>query len=205
LTIAVPAASEAPGLVVKRDGVAMGRPVWGTAAPVDPGRHTIEVAAPDRRPWTAETVVDAKHSAVVVTVPRLAELPKIAALPGPAVRDEGGGPSGRKVAGAVIGGAGIVGVGVGAIFGIMASAKKGGSGAHGRQNLCDAIGVELRDDALAAANASTAAFVVGLAAVAGGAVLFLTAPGTARKPKTAWIAPAIGPGLVGASLQGELP
>jgi hypothetical protein len=76
-------------------------------------------------------------------------------------------------------GAGVVGVGLGSVFGALAIGKKNDSNASGHcdpSNNCDATGTTLRNEALSDATLSTVAFGVGLAAAVGGVVLWLTAP-----------------------------
>jgi hypothetical protein len=199
LTILVPIASRAPGLQVKRDGVTVERAAWGAAVPMDPGWHAIEASAPGKRRWTLPVTIDAAHPTTTVTLPPLEDL---AAPPG-AIEAGTEGRS-QRLAGGILAGVGAAALGAGAIFTAMAVANNSDSTPHCRGNVCDAAGVELRDDALNDARASTIAVVTGLAAIAGGATLWLTAPaGPKRSPATrVGAAPAIGPDRVGLTLRG---
>jgi serine/threonine-protein kinase len=47
--IQVSAANDMPGPEVRRDGRALGRALWGSPIPMDPGMHQIEVSAPGRK------------------------------------------------------------------------------------------------------------------------------------------------------------
>ncbi|HEY6459343.1 MAG TPA: hypothetical protein VIY73_04305 [Polyangiaceae bacterium] len=88
-----------------------------------------------------------------------------------------GTPTGRVVA-YVLGGAGVVGIGIGTGFGIDAISKNGASNASGHcTGGCDSTGKSLREQALSSATASTVAFGVGLAALAAGVVLYVVTPG----------------------------
>jgi hypothetical protein len=85
LTVSAPA----PGLVVARDGLAVGAAAWGVAVPVDPGPHRVEATAPDRQSWSREITVPDGPSTTEVSVPALEALPPpaiVAAPPGPASR-----------------------------------------------------------------------------------------------------------------------
>jgi len=162
------------GLRIRRDGGAVDRGAWGVAQPVDPGAHRIEASAPGKEPWS-ETVEVSAPGMITVRI-------GIQGDPTPTqevVRVETVDALGpQRVAGIAIGGAGVAGVVVGAVFGLRASSKHGeAQDEHcptpGR---CDQRGVELTEEAQSAAAVSTVAFILGGVAVAGGAVLFLTAP-----------------------------
>ncbi len=56
LRIDVP--SPAPGIEVTRNGAAVGKVLWSTAIPVDPGMYTFEAHAPGRVPWKFSVNVD---------------------------------------------------------------------------------------------------------------------------------------------------
>jgi hypothetical protein len=199
LTILVPRASIAPGIQVKRDGVVVERAAWGSAAPVDPGWHAIEVSAPGKRRWTLPVTIDVARAATTVSVPPLEDLTS----PTAATESMSGG-HGQRVTGGVVVATGVAALGLGAVFAGMAVSKKHDSAAHCHENLCDALGVELRDDALGDATASTVAVVAGLAVIAGGAVIWWTAPTGAKKPPSTGIlaAPVIAPGRLGLALRG---
>ncbi len=198
LTILVPKASQTAGLEVKRDGVTVDPAAWSEATPMDPGWHAIEVTAPGKRRWTLPVTIVANQKATEITVPPLEDL-AVKAVPGEATP----GRSQRLVA-VIVAGSGLAALGAGAIFTGVAVAKDHSSAAHCRGNSCDALGVELRDDALGSASAATAAVIVGLAALGGGAALWLTAPTSAKRLHSTGIqaAPSFGAGLWGATLRG---
>jgi hypothetical protein len=198
LTIIVPKASRTVGLEVKRDGVTVDPAAWSEATPMDPGWHAIEVTAPGKRRWTLPVTIDASQKATEITVPPLEDL-AVKALPVDATPGRS-----QRLASMIVAGSGVAALGAGAIFTGFAVAKNQSSAAHCHGNLCDALGVELRDDALGSASAATVAVIVGLAALGGGAALWLTAPTSTKGLHSTGIqaAPALGAGLVGASLRG---
>jgi serine/threonine-protein kinase len=64
------------GLELKRDGLVLGSALFGTAVPVDPGDHKIEVSAPGKKPWSGTVTVPSKAGTVIAfEVPRLEDLP----------------------------------------------------------------------------------------------------------------------------------
>jgi serine/threonine-protein kinase len=220
LVVHVPPETETSGLVVKRDGVEVGRATWEEAVPVDPGAHAISASAPGFKDW--QTTIEAPASAGVqtITIPRLEHAPSPPPAPSPpqpaasapsAMRtppprgDEG---HTQRIAGVAVAGVGVVGLAVGAILGGVAKSKldQSNSGGHCDVNdSCDGPGLSLRRDAESAATGATIAFVVGGIALAGGGVLWFTAPratsgGSASGPRVR-LGAAPSPG--GLSLRGE--
>ncbi|MGK3986964.1 hypothetical protein WME99_28250 [Sorangium sp. So ce136] len=204
MAIAVPAAGAAPGLEIRRDGVPVAPAQWGQALPVDPGTHTIEARAPGRKRWSLVRAVPPDGARVVVVdVPVLEQEPRepaaaarAAAAPGPrrhapavvTIAGQGDGDGGwpaQRVIALASGGAGLVGLGLGALFGAEALARRDASnrGHCDARSRCDAAGVALRQDAQAAGTASTVAFSAGTAALLAAGLLFWTAPsGAAGAP-----------------------
>ena len=192
LTVTVPAQNQVAGLEITRDGIQLGQAAWGSPAPIDPGEHRVEARAPGKKIWTRTVVVDRGATAILVSVPKLDDVPQGEAGSSPAVRrvvvtaperptvapDAAGGSRGgaQRAVGIALGGVGLVGIGVGAVFGIEAGSKQSESDDHCRENLCDAKGVALRNDALRAATVSTIGFGGGAAALLGGTLLLVTAP-----------------------------
>jgi hypothetical protein len=201
-----------PELRVTRDGVLLGAPLWGTAVPVDPGRHELSASAAGKQRWQHTLDASEEGKTITVTVPALADPPKPVApiapvtttpprLPPPpkAPVKETPPPSffsgTQRMAGLVAGGAGVVSLGIGSAFGAIAMSKQAESndGPCDADNFCNAAGKELRRQAISAATVSTATFVVGSVALAGGAVLFFTAPTPAR-PSPPRV--SVGPGSI---------
>ena len=199
LKIVVPRMSVTPGLVVKRDGVTLDHADWGTATPMDPGWHAIEATAPGKRRWTLPVTIDAAHPTTTITVPPLEDL--VASTSANEAGTEG---RAQRLVGGIFIGTGVAVLAAGAVFTGIAVAKNHESAPHCHGNLCDALGVELREDALGGATASTVAVVAGLVAVTGGAGLWLTASTSAKKPHPTGIhaAPTIGAGQLGLTLGG---
>jgi hypothetical protein len=171
--ILVRVVASSPGEVLARDGVPIAEAAIGTAVPVDPGAHMITATGPGRISWS--TTVDATAGAgiIAVDVPPLAPVEPDAPPPQPV--DPSG--SSQKTVAMIVGAVGLVGLGVGAGFGLSANAKwSSAKNDHCIDTECDSEGISLTHDAKRAATISTIAFIAGGAAVAGGVVLFFTAP-----------------------------
>ncbi len=187
LTITIPPASDVDGLEVRRDGLVVGRAVWGSAIPVDPGVHTIDVSAPLRNKWSTSVDVGATAARALVTIPALEQapappvaMPPIATPPHPEPSPTP--PPERKIGnsqrmiGLALGGVGLAGVAVGSVAGLIAISKNDEALTHCDGTLCDARGLSLTTSARSSAAISTIGFGVGGAALATGVVLYLTAP-----------------------------
>jgi hypothetical protein len=70
------------GLTVRRDGVEVGRDQWGVPVPVDPGPHTVSLAATGKQPWGTGIDVPDDGRVFNLDLPPLAVIPDV---PGVAV------------------------------------------------------------------------------------------------------------------------
>jgi hypothetical protein len=213
------------GLSVQRNGKPLDAALLGSAIPVDPGEHTIVVAAPGKKTWSAKVRVEPKSGQSTVRVPALEDTPApqapVVPAPQPVARPaapadtdaepEASSWSGQRTVGLLLGGVGLVGVAVGSVFGIQTLSKiSEARNPHGCTDddppRCDAEGVKLHKDANTTANISNVAFAVGGAALASGVVVFLTAPSSKAAPPLALqvrLGPAAGVGTAGLSLRGS--
>jgi serine/threonine-protein kinase len=202
LTLVVaPENNEIPGLEITRGGSAISRALWNIPVPVDPGEHVIEARAPGRRTFTQAVRVGEQAATATLRVPPLevdasvsapVEATAAPATPGApdapssaSTASEGSveadvadGSSQRTVA-LVVGGAGILGLGVGTFFGLRAMSKNSDAEADcNEENQCPADAEEPTDQAKSAAMISNIGFGLGAAALVGGAILYFTAPDT---------------------------
>lgn len=207
LTIDVPEEVAVEGFALKFDGTEVRRAAWGVALPVDPGKHQVTAIAPGKKEWSTHVNVTGEAQQMNVTVPQLED--------GPPEPVEGGETSDaasledrgktQRILGLSLGGVGIVGIGLGTVFGVGAISKKGEAEDAGcdDETCPDAVAGGLRDDARTSGTISTIAFAVGAAAAATGVVLYFTAPKAPpkeeEKPEVAWragVAPLVGGGNV---------
>ena len=194
--------SAPPGTVVRRDGVELGPASIGAALALDPGAHTVLAVAAhhaDGVPVTVELREGESKEVEVEPGPILPEPTPVAPrieppAPQPPPESRGGILRTSAVA---LGAAGIVGLGVGAFFGVQALNERSGAPGICNGDHCDDQGAAVRRGAIRDADASTIAFAVGGAFVATGVVLWLLAP---SRPSTA-TSTSVGVGL-GAAPQG---
>jgi hypothetical protein len=134
--LSIRVASPAEGMEITRDEISVGRAVWGTAVPVDPGTHKLKASAPGKLPWTQDVRVADAAARVSVDVPRLEDAPvEAAAAPAaaPVIRESvsmpepdhsRGGADGQRIAAWVLGGVGVAGLGVGTYFALRFQSEK---------------------------------------------------------------------------------
>lgn len=182
LTILLAEANDVPGLQIQLNDTQVGRPALGVALPVDPGTHQLTVSAPGKETQSIRVNIAPGPSSNQVSVPHLDDAPQSQATTSTSkteqVEDRGSerGATQRYVAYG-LGGLGVVGLGVGTAFGVIALNKNSQSNDNGcSENLCTSEGGKLREDARRAGDVSTVAFIAGGALLATAVVLYFTAP-----------------------------
>jgi hypothetical protein len=163
-----------PDAAIRVDAVEMGPAGLGVPLAVEPGRHTVQVAARGKRPWSASVDTAADGATTTVTIPALedggAPVP-VAIPPAPppiAAPGEGrAGSSAWRTVGLVAAGAGVASLIAGSAFGVDAMRKRDAAGCAG--TVCPDDGSASRlEGAQTSANWSTALLVTGGALVVGG-------------------------------------
>jgi serine/threonine-protein kinase len=227
ITVA-PEAAKLPGLELRRDDATIGRAVFGVAVPVDPGKHVIVASAAGYKPITIEVDVGPTADRKTVEIPALEPAPPPEPAPtapplassappapttpptstAPPIGSPPGGDadsaadpgSGRRTAALILGGAGVVSLGVGAVFGFRAKSQHDDAIERCPASPCgDPEGVSLNQSAQTSALVANITIGAGIAAASAGAILWLTAPRAAPKP-----ASSLGP-RVTAALPAALP
>lgn len=187
LTIVVPGDAPA-GATVTRDGIALAAPSWGVALPVDPGEHVVRIEAPGRAPVEQRvTIADGQTQTVELALGAVVD----GAPPGPSGQVTGptpppapgdGGLTGVQTGGLVLGAVGLVGLGVGSVFGLVAMGHAAdaddacpGEPVNGVTECEDPARAQTAREAADAASTpgalSTIAFGVGAAALVGGVLM----------------------------------
>lgn len=225
LTIQVaPETQQLSGLTIDRKDKQIQPALFNVAVPTDPGEYTITASAPGYETWSGTVTVPDRGGKVSITVPALRKSSEpdkgaAAAAPSPppgiatdkpassaeaspaamnmstSVGDTRSGA--QRTMGLVVGAAGVVGIGVGTFFGLRSFSKWGDAKDHCPNDLCkDPEGPALRDEAKNAATASNIAFGIGLVALAGGIVLYVTAPSANGTAQSTSLHARLGPGSI---------
>jgi len=197
-------------VTVRVDGAPLVSKLDGSPVTVDAGAHTFTFqreggASVDVR---AVLVAGQKNTEVVARFPAPPGAPKAPDVVPPPRAAEPIGPkqeaSMLPTVGLIIAGAGVVGLGLGTVFGIVASGKQSDSRCDGTK--CpDETSKGKLDDAISAATTSTVFFIAGGALLAGGLTLYFVAPktssGSGSSAASARLRPVVGPN--GAALMFE--
>ncbi len=211
VTVSLPRGVDAAAAAVAIDGKRVAPELLGSAMRVDPGPHEVT--------WRAHGSPRTR----TIALERGGESELLLPVSGtPGGGDSGGGvgdgrgaavgASGsghhRRVAGLVIAGAGVVGFGAAGYLTMTAREDyRDGLDAHcmGHSNQCDAQGISITHDARSRANIATAVAIGSALVVAGGVVLFLTAPtaGAREHGQAVYLAPFVSRAGGGLALGGS--
>lgn len=195
LRVQVEAPGEAPRVTL--DGVELAKAAWGIAIPLDPGAHVVEARVGDQPPFRSNVQARGGGDSQTVRVP---------AFGATGVSSGGSGagsiftraPSTQRTAALVVGGVGLAGLGFGVVAGVVANSRwNDATDACPNRQCSDPKNLSLDGPAKTWADISTVSFVGGGAALATGAVLWLTAP-------TKRVEPLVGPNTIGLMVRGQL-
>jgi hypothetical protein len=165
------------------NGVVLERSSWAAETPLDLGTHSIVVNGPGYRTWLFEFELKGEREIRTIQVPNQIEAvaptptPTNTPTPTPETPDDGGGLSTQAIAGISVGAAGVVLTIVGIAVGVAAKGDYDDSlvGCNA-QNQCTQQALDAQESAVVSGNVATALFVIGLAATAGGVVMWILAP-----------------------------
>jgi hypothetical protein len=198
-------------LHIELDGRELARDLWHEPLSIDPGEHGLLATAPESQPWKHDFTIGAGAQHLTMEIPELQRVVEAVAeveVPAPsAVAAElepsqvvepprlsaaganahAGLASTQRILSYVTAGAGVAGIGVGVVFGLLRNTRL-----SQLESYCDldagrcmiAAGDtatrdridQLRGQAHSAATAATLSFILGGAAVLGGVALLITAP-----------------------------
>ncbi|WP_394835080.1 hypothetical protein LVJ94_52135 [Pendulispora rubella] len=202
--LTIKAESLPAGAIVHRDGLTVDRTVLGAAVPIDPGEHALEVVLGDKPLWSTHvTVAPSKSIEVVIPASSLqraaageapVEQPPIV-TPLPVKQEQAPPPSesgrenawsGRKTLAVVAAGVGVVGLGVGTVFGLKAISNWSDAKDKCTPDGCPDDAIEQGRDVKTEGAISTVAFIAGGAALVGAGILWFTAPRSSTPSQTRW-------------------
>jgi hypothetical protein len=170
---------------VSIDGVAVPSALIGVKRLVNPGTHRIQASFGVELAGESVTLKEGESKVVSLRFPTggasTAPSSPVDGVAADASADtdstSGPGLGTQRVLALVAGGIGVVGVGVGTVFGLQAKSHHDEAKKYCKGAVCtDPRGVSAGDDARTSGNVSTIAMIIGAVGVAGGVTLWLTAP-----------------------------
>ena len=181
---------------------------WGLPRPIDPGAHKLAATLAGYKPAESTfTVADGAKVDQQLTLVKDDSGGTVTNPSGgggtgtgtgqPAAGTDGGATSAgssRKTAGYIVGGIGVVGIGVGALTGLVALSDRNKLEKACTNGKCPPAQQSNVNAYNTMGTLSTVGFVVGGLALAGGVVLIVTAP---KDPKAAFVSPYLAPGEAG--------
>lgn len=181
--IVSPAVASTPGLELKRGDVVLGRGVWGSTVPLDPGTYVFTASAPGKQPWSTRVTLLPNADKKTVEIPALADTPQAAArtpLPpasapaaSPAAAAEP--PARSHTTAYVVGGVGAVAMLVGGYFGYRSWSEQRAARDVCPESTCtDADGVSHNEKARSAYPLAVAFTGIGLVGLGIGTYLFVS-------------------------------
>ena len=203
-----PADNDLSAVSITVDGVRLASKLDGTPLKVDPGEHVFVFTVAGSPPVTRKLVIAERDHSRRERI----QFEAAAVAPGTGTEAPPSSPSAPergstlRMAGLITGGAGVVGIGVGSVFGLMT-----GSAYSSQKNDCASAlncphhGQALDDHsaALTDGTIATVAFVAGGALLVAGAAMYLLG-GHRSEPATTGllVAPSVGPSSAGVLLRG---
>ena len=187
LTVKDRAGHELSAVKVSVDGQVLAERLDGSALPVDPGPHDFTFEASGGPPLTQSIILHegekGRRETVTLAIGTAPVTSTTSAAPS-GTGPEGGAPaandgvgSTQRTLGLVIGGIGVVGIGVGSVFGVMASSSwKSAQSECPDKTGCSPQAITDHNNAVSNATIATVGFIAGSVVLAGGLVLYFTAP-----------------------------
>jgi hypothetical protein len=203
------------------DGQPFADKLDGKPLRVDPGPHSFVFTATGQPPVTKSFVLregeQGRREQIIVGSPTVqapapgapgTTPPGQSALPSTPPESPSGGLGTQQIIGIAVGGAGVVGLGVGAVFGLLASSawSSAKSACGGDISHCANVSAANSDKSTTNTDGtiSTVGFIAGGVLAAGGAVLFFTGHRAEAEPTASVaVAPTLGPGMGGILVRGS--
>ena len=220
LTVNVEGSDAAKDLNVTVDGQPVSAVLLGVPQPTDPGVHRVTASAAgfktvntsvtlkdaERQSVTLKLVLDSSAVSATPAVTAPAPDARAANQPAPIVpppSSTSDGSNGMRIGAYVAAGVGVVGLGLGTVFGLTSKGKRSDADAANAELHCPCRKDDpqaqkvagLDDDARKAQTLSIVGFVVGGVGIATGVTLFVLS--NKHEEKSAFIAPYIGLGAAG--------
>jgi hypothetical protein len=211
-TIHIVIEAKPPGLVVRKDGAPIPIAALSESIRVDPGAHEIVAQAPGyARVFRKLTLAERQNEEVTIVLTKSDGAPPVSAddsqiaMPDTPPSSAG---SGQRTAGLVVGGVGVLGVGAAVVLGIITASKSSAAdNADSCKNPSTNAAIDdcnaQRGSARQMQTGTIIAAVAGGVALAGGVVLYATAPRAEAKKAATTAGLSIAAHPTGVSIAGR--
>ena len=196
LTIKVARDADTSGVVIKLDGAPFDVSALGIERRVDPGPHQVDYTVGGATRSKTVPIERGGSSEITIDLPKKS---RVSAKPDvePPVATDSDAIRKRRLIGLGITGGGVVAMGIAGIVTLRARGDyRYALSAHcrGTTDMCDAAGLKATHSARRRANIATGVTIGGLAAVAGGLVVYFTASRAAPhgEEHALYLAPSVG-------------
>jgi len=180
------------GLTIKVGEQEFGAALLDSEFPLDPGEYEIVASAPGRIAHRQTVIVPEGPGSLSIQIPGLEEEGED--VESPVVVDTTDSLSTMQLVGVGAAGVGVIGLGIGTVFGIITFSEQGTVEDHCDGQFCDQEGIDADDAAHTAAAVSTVSLIAGTVLVGAGVVLFFWEDVIAPTDNTsAWVSPSVGP------------
>ena len=194
--------NDVPAVTLTMDGQPLAAKITGAAVAVDPGEHHFVFQVAGSPPIEKVVVIREaekdRRERVVLGAASTTASESTARTPASDAPSDG---STQRTIGLVVGGAGVVGLVIGGVFGLVSKSTYNNAFQNecgSNPNGCSTQGAQDGQTAHSQATVSTVGFVAGAALLGGGAVLYFTAP----KGNSVAVAPTVGASGGGLSVIG---
>lgn len=192
------AAGAPPTLAIKVDGESLAASLVGTALPMDPGKHVVTTTVFGFEERTYEVTLVEGQQLPLAVEPGKRTL--VAAPVTTATATDAGAPVAGRVGALALTGAGLAGLGMGIVTGVLALSKKDELAvACPDPNVCSGPGQRALGEARSLADMSTGTLIFGGIATAAGVALLFTVGGG----KSLFVSASAAPGAAGLTATGR--
>lgn len=197
--IAIEIAETVPDMVIQLNDKSLSAAAVGSNIPLDPGEYAISVTAPGKKTYETKLTLEAGPIVKPLVIPKLEDgesIPKNSNTKGddsqPVITAKG-----LRTISLVTGGVGLLGLGIGAVFGGLTLAKASTAEDNCILGGCNQIGAEANETAYSFATVSNIGFAVGAIGLGAGIAMFILSSPSSNKGENKgagpnlWIAPSI--------------
>lgn len=200
--VAIEITETVAGMEIKLNDKSLSAAAAGSDIPLDPGEYSIVVTAPGKKDYETKLTLEEGPVTKSLVIPKLEDGESTSSNSNSTGKESEPfiTPKFLRTTSYVMGGIGIAGIGLGALFGGLTLSNASTADENCILSGCNKTGAEANDRAHSYATVSNIGFTVGLIGLGAGIALFILSSPSKKADGNAhvWIAPSVG--LSGSSL-----